>query len=366
MNVLQSRTLPSRTTLYWLCQVSGWSLYTLFVWLIFSLADGKSCDRWWVYTTATTSMLGLPMTHVFRAITHRWQWLRLPPFKLVVYVIIATSLMAFALSFLSEQLATYVFHTTMFNDSADKLDFVLNWFTRMFLWSALYFGIHFVERLRATEIEKWKLEASLKESELMALKSQMNPHFIFNALNTIRELTLEDPHKAMQAMTQLASILRYSLRSADTQTVPLRDEWKIVQDYLALESLRFEQRLRVVLDVDEQTLDIPVPPLVVQTLVENAVKHGIANLPKGGTITIQSRRTPEHLSIAIINTGQLAAHNATEGQRLGIANTRERLSLLFGEKASLTLLNKDSTSVEAHIIIPIAPVFSHSSFAQAA
>ncbi len=360
------KLLQSRTALYWLCQLSGWSLYTLFVWLIFSLADGHSCDRWWVYTTATTSMLGLPMTHLFRSITHRWKWLALPPLKLVVYVIIATSLMAFALSFISEQLATYVFHTTLFDGNADKLNFVLNWFTRMFLWSALYFGIHFVERLRETEIEKWKLEACLKDSELMALKAQMNPHFIFNALNTIRELTLEDPHKAMQAMTQLASILRYSLRSADTQTVPLREEMKIVQEYLALESLRFEKRLQVVIDVDELTLDMPVPPLVVQTLVENAVKHGIACLPKGGIVTILSSSTPHNIEICILNTGQITKQSFCEGQNLGIANTRERLSLLFGDKASLTLVNKDKTRVEAKVIIPVPQLFPNPSLAQAA
>jgi sensor histidine kinase YesM len=352
--------LQSRTAVYWLCQISGWSLYTLFVWLIFSLAESTSCDRWWVYTTATTSMLGLPMTHVFRSIAHRWKWLALPPFKLVVYVVIATSLMAISLSLISEQLATYVFHTTMFDDNVDKLNFVLNWFTRMFLWSALYFGIHFFEQYRQTEIEKWKLEASLKDSELMALKSQMNPHFLFNALNTIRELTLEDPHKAMHAMTQLASILRYSLRSASTQTVPLREEMKIVQEYLALESLRFEKRLRVVVDVDEHTLDMPIPPLIVQTLVENAVKHGIAELPKGGTITIQAQYKENALEICILNTGQIAKHHFREGQNIGVANTRERLSLLFGEKASLSLANKNNSTVEAKVTVPCPSLFQPS------
>lgn len=310
-------------------------------------------------------MLGLPMTHVFRSIAHRWKWLALPPFKLVVYVVIATSLMAITLSLLSEQLAMHVFHTTMFDDSVDKLNFVLNWFTRMFLWSALYFGIHFFEQYRQTEIEKWKLEACLKDSELAALKSQMNPHFLFNALNTIRELTLEDPHKAMHAMTQLANILRYSLRSAETQTVSLREEMKIVQEYLALESLRFEKRLSVVVDVEEHTLDMPIPPLVVQTLVENAVKHGIAELPKGGTITIQARYKDNVLEICILNTGQITKHHVREGQNIGVANTRERLSLLFGEKATLSLANKNSSTVEAKVIVP-CPNLIQSSIAKAA
>jgi two-component system, LytTR family, sensor kinase len=347
----------SRTTVYWLCQISGWSLYTAFVWLIFSIAESERCDRWWVYTIVLASTLGLPMTHIFRAVVHRWKWLELPPVKLVIYVVIATSIMAISLSVISEQLATYVFHTTMFDDNVDKLNFVINWFTRMFLWSALYFGIHFFERYRQTEIEKWKLEACLKDSELMALKSQMNPHFLFNALNTIRELTLENPHKAMQAMTQLASILRYSLRSAETQTVPLREEMKIVQEYLALESLRFEKRLQVVFEVDEQTLDMPIPPLIVQTLVENAVKHGIAELPKGGTITVRAHFNRSALEIYVLNSGQIAQQHSREGQNIGIANTRERLSLLFGEKASLSLANKNNSIVEAKVTVPCPSLF---------
>ena len=352
--------LQSRTAIYWLCQIFGWSLYTFFVWLIFSFAGNESCGQWWVYTTISASIIGLPMTHVFRLITHRNGWLEFNPIKLALYVLIATSIMALSLALISEQLAHFAFHTTMFDNNVDKLNFIFNWFIRMFLWSALYFGIHFFERYRQTEIEKWKLEACLKDSELAALKSQVNPHFLFNALNTIRELTLEDPHKAMHAMTQLASILRYSLRSAETQTVPLREEMKIVQEYLALESLRFEKRLYVVVDVDEQTLDIPIPPLIVQTLVENAVKHGIAELPKGGTITIQAQYKENALEICILNTGQIMKHHFREGQNIGVANTRERLSLLFGERASLSLANKNNSTVEAKVTVPCPSLFQPS------
>ncbi len=354
----------SRTAVYWLCQVSGWSLYTLFVWLIFSFADSESCGQGWIYTTISASIIGLPITHVFRMITHRYCWLEFTPIKLVGCVVVATIIMSLMLALFSEQLASSAFQTTMFNSNVDKLIFVLNWFIRMFLWSALYFGIHFFERFRQAEIEKWKLEACLKDSELAALKSQMNPHFLFNALNTIRELTLENPHKAMQAMTQLASILRYSLRSAETQTVPLRDEMKVVQEYLALESLRFEKRLNVVVDVDEQTLDMPIPPLIVQTLVENAIKHGIAELPKGGTVSVQAHFKDNTLEIVILNTGQIAQHKLSENkqasQNIGITNTRERLSLLFGEKASLSLKNENSSTVEAKITVPCPSLFQPS------
>jgi sensor histidine kinase YesM len=349
--------LQSRSAVYWLCQISGWSFYTLFVWLIFSFADSESCGQGWIYSTISASIIGLPMTHVFRMIAHRNKWLDFSPIKLMFYVVIATSIMALLLAVFSEQVAYTALQTTMFHSNVDKLIFILNWFIRMFLWSALYFGIHFFERYRQTEIEKWKLEACLKDSELMALKSQMNPHFLFNALNTIRELTLENPQKAMQAMTQLASILRYSLRSAETQTVPLHEEMKIVKDYLALESLRFEKRLQVVFEVDEQTLDMPIPPLIVQTLVENAVKHGIAELPKGGTITIRVSFNGSALEIYVLNSGQITQQHSREGQNIGIANTRERLSLVFGEKASLSLANKNNSIVEAKVTVPCPNLF---------
>jgi LytS/YehU family sensor histidine kinase len=116
----------------------------------------------------------------------------------------------------------------------------------------------------------------VKELELQTIKAHINPHFIFNSLNSIRALVDENPERARKAVTELSNILRSSLQSDKMETVSLQKELSIVKDYLALEYMRFEDRLKIVYDIDEDTLDRPVPPMMLQTLVENAIKHGIS------------------------------------------------------------------------------------------
>jgi sensor histidine kinase YesM len=122
--------------------------------------------------------------------------------------------------------------------------------------------------------------SSVKEAELRALKSQVNPHFIFNSLNSLRALIDEDPARARMAVTQLANLLRYSLQSGQLETVPFEDELDVVNDYLALEQVRHEERLRLRLDIAPEALQLPIPPMLLQTLVENAVKYGISPRPR--------------------------------------------------------------------------------------
>src|SRR5690606_9276799 len=126
---------------------------------------------------------------------------------------------------------------------------------------------------RAAEVERWRLQAAVKDAELAALRAQVNPHFLFNSLNSIRALIVEDPARAQQVVTQLAALLRYTLQAGATSTVPLEAELHAVRTYLALESIRLEERLRYTIDVDDAVRQAPVPPMLVQTLVENGIKH---------------------------------------------------------------------------------------------
>ena len=130
-----------------------------------------------------------------------------------------------------------------------------------------------------------KLEALVKELELKTIKSHINPHFIFNALNSIRALIDENPSRASNAITELSNILRSSMQAEKLETVPFEKELNIVKDYLALEHIRFEDRLKIEYEIDEDTLDQPVP-MMLQTLVENAIKHGIGKQINGGVVKI--------------------------------------------------------------------------------
>jgi len=337
--------------IYWVCQITGWSLYTLST-ILLSAAFGVY--SWSHFASQFLSCgIGLILTHLFRIYVRRHGWLRLSLPSLVPRIVAVCIFGAIVWMTLMMPLLMFIFQTLTFSLIKPAIVFVtvFNWSATLFIWSLIYFGFHYVENYRKTEVEKWKLEAAVKEAELRALKSQMNPHFIFNCLNNIRGLIVEDPERAQTVVTQLASILRYSLQASDTETVTLDEELQTVSDYLALEAVRLEERLRVKMDIDPASLKIPVPVMLVQTLVENGIKYGVATLPQGGEISLTSQVTSTMLKIQVTNSGQFNETSNSNG--FGLKNSRDRLKLLFGEAASVTVQSISSDSVMAKIEIPI-------------
>jgi two-component system, LytTR family, sensor kinase len=219
------------------------------------------------------------------------------------------------------------------------------------LWLLIYIVWHYIEKNRNDQLDKLKLETLVKALELKTIKSHINPHFIFNALNSIRALVDENPTRARTAITELSNILRSSMHAEKLETVPLHRELDIVNDYLALEQMRFEERLQVSYEIDEDTLDQPVPPMMLQTLVENAIKHGISKQINGGSITIKSLFTKDHHEICVVNSGQLTGN--TNGDGFGLKSTQDRLNLLYQDKASFHIRNIDGNMVESKIIMPV-------------
>jgi LytS/YehU family sensor histidine kinase len=191
----------------------------------------------------------------------------------------------------------------------------------------------------------------VKELELKTIKSHINPHFIFNALNSIRALVDENPERARRAITELSNILRSSMQTEKLETVPLERELNIVKDYLALEKMRFEERLNIEMDIDEDTLDQPIPPMMLQTLVENAIKHGISKQIKGGVIRVVSDFVDDHHELVVQNTGQLSSVINLDG--FGVKSTQDRLNLLYQGKATFDIKNLDEDTVESRIIMPV-------------
>lgn len=220
------------------------------------------------------------------------------------------------------------------------------------LWSMLYLLRREFKQRRETEIAHWRDQAKLRDMELQFLRSQINSHFLFNSLNNVRALILEDPHAARQGLADLATLLRGLLQTEHKTTISLREELEWVRGYLALESLQFEQRLSYALQIDAALLDEKVPPLLVQTLVENAIKHGIARRRSGGHIHISADRiTPTHWQLIITNpAAELPAEHG--GNSVGLANTRARLAAAFGDQARFDLAL--GVSVSARVDLPIA------------
>ena len=177
-------------------------------------------------------------------------------------------------------------------------------------------------------------EILARESELKALKAQINPHFLFNSLHSISALTTVDAARARDMCIRLSDFLRSSLKLGDRTTIPFREELALARNYLDVEQVRFGERLRVVEDIADDCADCDVPPLLIQPLVENAIKHGIATLVEGGEISIRGRRLPDTLRFVIENPFDPESPS-TRRNGLGLANVRNRLEARYGNAARL-------------------------------
>jgi LytS/YehU family sensor histidine kinase len=228
---------------------------------------------------------------------------------------------------------------------------VFNFFVYFFIWNLIYFTYHYVTKSRKQQMDTLQLEKLVKELELKTIKAHINPHFIFNSLNSIRALIDENPDRARKAITELSNILRSSMSAEKGETVSFGQELKIVKDYLALENMRFEDRLQVLYEVDDDTLNQQVPPMMLQTLVENAIKHGISKQIKGGVVKVISDIRDQHHLLVVQNTGHLNGGRNKEG--FGISSTLDRLHLLYGNKASFEIKQLDPSLVEAKVLIPV-------------
>jgi len=345
-----------RMTRYWQFQVGGWGLLVLsnLVFLIsIDRLDANDVER-----LILGFLLGIGCTHVMRSFIVRYRLMSLPLEKLIPAFLLLT--LCFAVvggiteSWIRLQLGINIRPERRMSFMSRAYLRIFNGFTTFLIWNLLYYVYHFVEMTRGRELDRLRLQHEVKELELKTLRAHINPHFLFNALNSIRSLIDHDPPQAREAVTVMSRILRSSLQSDTSRTVPLERELEVVADYLALERIRFEDRLRTAFDIDPETLGLPVPPMMLQTLVENGIKHGIARRIDGGVLSIRSRLDGPFHKIVVGNSGQLDGSDA-DASGFGIRSTSDRLSILFGRDARFSLRNAGPDTVEACVRIPLEP-----------
>jgi sensor histidine kinase YesM len=225
------------------------------------------------------------------------------------------------------------------------------------IWTAAYNFYHVSLNMRRNSIEKLNAENRAKDLELINLRSQLNPHFLFNALNSIHSLAMMKKDNASDAVLLLSDLMRYTLNYEKRDVVPLADEIEVVEKYIDLEKIRFGKKLNVEWGIAENTLSIKIPPIIVQTLVENAIKHGLKESANGVCIKIQSYLENNFLKIDIINSGQLHDNtpsvNPLKNRGIGVDNTRRRLEMIYGESAHFELKNRNDAEVIASLSLPI-------------
>jgi sensor histidine kinase YesM len=296
-------------------------------------------------------ILCIVVTHAFRNRLKHWKWLYQPMHKLIPGVLAALFIMGLIVYFLTIPV-NFVLGRLFNPRTAFDLQLILRqssfYFILFFWWTVVYFAYHYFNEYN----KSLKYEATMIEIELNNLKSQLNPHFIFNALNSIRALVDENPKKSKQAITQLSNILRNSLASDKKGLTNFDEELKIVKDYLGLESIRFEERLRTEFDIHPESQRFLVPPLMIQTLVENGIKHGISKLTKGGLIQLKTDVEKDKLKIRIRNSGHYVNGTKRTKSGLGLENTIQRLKLIYGDEATFRIANESDNFVLTELIIP--------------
>jgi len=338
----------SKKRLYWILQLTGWTSYGLLNIYIAYLSNNLTQQQ------SLGQLLFIPvyigLTHLYRYYIIKKGWLLLLMQQLIFRIVVACLVLSVIDHLFLLLISSLIGSLNPEYDLSSVIIFIsiLANLILYFLWSLGYFMYHYVENYNRS----LKFNAAMNEIELNNLKSQLNPHFIFNALNSVRALVDEDPLKSKKAITQLSNILRNSLMLDRKRVVGFQEELNTVIDFLALEKIRYEERLTTEFDIHEDSNKFQIPPLMLQTLAENGIKHGIAKLTEGGEISIKTDVKNDFLMVYIRNSGKYLPPRRKSDRGFGIENTRQRLKLIFEKKASFNIKNEIEGYVLTTLKIP--------------
>jgi len=299
---------------------------------------------------------GILATHQLHLLSLRHRWDLRPLRRLVPMVVLSCAGFAVGISVFINALRWFLAGQGVGEAVAGRglvIELISTGAVSLFLlgtWAALYYACQAFTRLHQIEVRSLRHAAAIKEARLQAIATQLNPHFLFNSLNTLRALIDENPQQARDAVTQLSHVLRASLTSSDCKFIPLRDELSTVNALLDLELVRYGDRLQVERYVGVGCEKALIPPLLLVTLVENAVKHGVAAKLGPGFLRYEATLGPAGLCLRVQNSGSLVENWQGKGG-IGLAHTRERLALLFGSAATMRI-SQNTEGVEVIVSLP--------------
>ncbi|WP_027418482.1 sensor histidine kinase [Crocinitomix catalasitica] len=343
--------MARKKVLYWIVQVAGWGAYFLFS-ILFLVTSGNFSSTANLYLFGFASIIAsIILSHGIRFFIVRHSLLTKPLIHQIWSTLLLCVLSGTLLEFF-QYLITIDFLVVDFYVLSDINSDFFNWgdfllgvsrsIILFLLWCGFYFVFAITEKSREQEILNLKWQASKNEIELKNLRAQLNPHFLFNALNSIRALVGIDPAQAKLSITHLSELLRQSINLGRQKMITLSDELKLVNIYLDLEKIRFEERLEIKYDLDEKATDCEIPPLMLQTIVENGVKHGVSKEVYGGIISICTKLTNNTLELVVTNTGQFIPGKE---KGIGIENTIKRLGIIYANRANFEIREIEGTVV---------------------
>jgi two-component sensor histidine kinase len=338
--------------LFWLLHAGGWAAYFLHGYMS-GIAHGKEMGYWKL--PLTSALTGFVMTLGLRYLLRAW-W-HLPPLRLVALATPAICLASVAMgAAFVVVLVEWCGEMCSPDSTLGYVAYLSSYLYVVLAWVGLYIGIKYYRQLRQQTEAALAATAMAHQAQLKMLRYQLNPHFLFNTLNAISTLVLDRDNDTANRMVQrLSAFLRHSLDNDPMQRVTLRQELDALALYLDIEKVRFADRLRLELDIAPDCERALLPSLLLQPLVENAIKYAIARQVEGGTLSLRARREGGALVLSVRDDGPGSPALADGGQDcrgVGLANTRERLRVLYGERQRFDVRNREPRGVEVSISIP--------------
>jgi hypothetical protein len=328
----------NRNVLFWTLHAAGWCAYAVTQYFGALLYEKPSSYGEVILVAAVAGfVLSMPMRSIYRRLWGR------SPRVFIFGVIVTCYVTALALrTVINLAYKQIVEPDWQFKTLFEVFGGALSSTYLLLCWSALYFSIKYYEGQQKQQAAALKAAALAQEAQLKMLRYQLNPHFLFNTLNAISTLILDNQNRtANNAITRLSEFLRYTLDQDPVKKVTLRQEIEALDLYLGTERLRFGERLRLEYAIDGPALDALVPSLLLQPLLENSLKYAISSREQGGSIRIEGRTRGAMLEVSVIDDGPGLRDGAPAGERrgVGLRNTRERLAVLYGENHRFAVLN---------------------------
>ena len=341
----------NRNQQFWLLQLLGWTGWALGGALSWMYWDASTTELWLFAPSAVAGLLvSTGLRYAYRAI---WE---MPPLRRIIAVVVLSYLGAGIWQFVKNAFNAELMEHTFGTDIGYFQGILMAGFYPMLCWSGLYFGIKYYQLLQDESAKVLRVSAMAHEAQLKMLRYQLNPHFLFNTLNAISTLILESETQTANLMvSRLASFLRYSLDSDPMQKVTLDQEVTALRLYLDIEQVRFDDRLRLDIEIEPAAGEALIPSLILQPLVENAIKYAIAPSEEGGTIRLVARVFARELLLELSDEGPgIADPNDPQSADggVGLTNTRDRLREVYGNDHSFKLENLPPHGLKVCIRIP--------------
>jgi two-component system, LytTR family, sensor kinase len=342
----------NKNSLFWKLHLSWWAIDTAYSTLpTYKLPEGSPTTIFFFYVLHYGSMVGL--TYLYRVI-----YRKINPYEdnnYLQFIAPTIGVVLVGTVFFLINSHDFIYHYKFWEVQPYTLE--MRWaYWIDCIWDTLpwFMGYHLFRYAQISTERESGLLKSLHDSELDRLRKQLNPHFLFNALNGIRALVLTEPIQSREAIGQLSDLLRLSLKTKLDENIPLSEEVEILENYLSIEKLRFQNRLTVEINIPNELKNYKVIPFCLQILAENAIKHGISKQKKGGIIKVSGEKNNNNLMLKVMNIGSLNQEPdfLDESTGIGLENLAKRLKINFGEKATFNISEKDKW-ITAMVVLPL-------------